>query len=58
MLTAGAPGREAGVRKILEFKAGDGAFLYLAEGFRIVASAYEPAFGGVGDVTLTDGVVD
>lgn len=46
------------MKKILEFLAGDGAFFYEEEGFRIVDSEYIPTFGGTGSLVLSNGAVD
>ena len=46
------------MRRILEFLAKEGSFLYEDAGFSIVASEYLPSFGGTGSVTLSDTVIE
>jgi hypothetical protein len=50
--------RRRHIRRILQFLATEGAFLYEAYNCRIVDSEYIPTFGGTGNVTLRNEVVE
>jgi hypothetical protein len=46
------------MRRILQFLAADGSFLYEQHGFRIIDSKYSNEFGGTGSVTLSNDIVE